>query len=130
MADLSGAARKASRSDVVVAPDRTSYTVKDMPTASGGSAVVIAPHENFPQLTRALGGFVGAGAVSDDVAEIDHHVMRGRGGQAGLQRFQVGVDVAENKNAHKRVRKQAKRAICAAHKTRRLARPAWVARRE
>lgn len=36
---LSDVTVTAAQTDVVVAPDRTSYTVKDMPAASGGSAV-------------------------------------------------------------------------------------------
>ena len=36
---LSDVTVTAERTDVAVAPDRTSYTVKDMPAASGGSAV-------------------------------------------------------------------------------------------
>lgn len=39
--ELASVAVTGDRSDVVVAPDRTSYTVKDMPAASGGSAVDI-----------------------------------------------------------------------------------------
>ena len=38
----------AERSEVVVAPDRTSYTVKDMPAASGGSAVDVL--RNIPSV--------------------------------------------------------------------------------
>ena len=37
--ELSTVAVMAERSDVALAPDRNSYTVKDMPAASGGSAV-------------------------------------------------------------------------------------------
>ena len=37
--ELSAVAVTTERADVAVAPDRTSYTVKDMPAASGGSAV-------------------------------------------------------------------------------------------
>ena len=36
---LASVAVTADRADVIVAPDRTSYTMKDMPAASGGSAV-------------------------------------------------------------------------------------------
>ncbi len=39
--ELASVAVTADRADVIVAPDRTSYTVKDMPAASGGSAVDI-----------------------------------------------------------------------------------------
>jgi outer membrane receptor protein involved in Fe transport len=48
VAVLSDVAVTAERADVVVAPDRTSYTVKDMPAASGGSAVDVL--RNIPSV--------------------------------------------------------------------------------
>lgn len=43
-AELSAIAVTAERNDVVVAPDRTSYAVKDMPAASGGNAIEVLRH--------------------------------------------------------------------------------------
>ena len=53
----------------------------------------------FPRLRVRFGDFVGTGAVADDVARDWPPVERGSGGQAGLQRFQVGVNVAEQQYA-------------------------------
>ena len=61
---------------------------------AGCGFVVIAADENFSQLERAVNHFVGRRAVADDISEIGHKVV-GRGRcEAGLERFQIGVNVA------------------------------------
>ena len=67
---------------------------------SGCGFVVIAAHENFSQLARAVGHFIRAGAVADDVAEIHDHVERRRGRESGVESFEIGVNVAEKQYAH------------------------------
>ena len=66
---------------------------------AGGGFVVVAPHENTSQTAGALNHFVRAGAVADYVAEIGNKVVGRSGGEAGLERFEVGVNVAKQQYA-------------------------------
>jgi hypothetical protein len=68
---------------------------------AGRGFVVVAADENLPQVAGPLGDFVGTGAVAYDVAEICYQVERRSSGQAGLQRFEVGVNVAKQQYAQK-----------------------------
>src|SRR5580700_4489814 len=90
-------------SELVARPDRggRSHGVEIIKGDQAGRGfVVVAADENLPQLTGALGNFVGTGAVADNVAEICHQVERGSRGQAGFKRFEVGVNVAQQQYAH------------------------------
>ena len=57
--------------------------------------VVVAANEDAPHGPRADDDLVGVGAVADRIAEVDHEIVCRSGGQAGLERFQVAVNVAE-----------------------------------
>ncbi len=56
--------------------------------------VVITADEDASQSLRLGNDFVGIAAVAYGVAEIDDEVVGGSGGQTGVQRFEVGVNVA------------------------------------
>ena len=56
--------------------------------------VVIAAHEYASDRLRAGNDFVGIAAVADSIAEIDDEIVRGRGGQTRVQRFEVAMNVA------------------------------------
>ena len=62
--------------------------------------VVIAADEDVSQSLRAGNDLVGIAAVADRVAKIHHEVVRGSGGEAGFERFEIAVNVAEQKDAH------------------------------
>ena len=61
---------------------------------------MIAAHKELSQPARAFDDFIGAGAVADDVAEIDHHVVSGGRRQARFQSFEIAMNIAYQKNAH------------------------------
>src|SRR6266436_1596121 len=65
------------------------------------SFVVIAADEDVSESLRAGNHFVGITAVADRVSEIDDEVVSGSGGQTGVQRFEVAMNVAEKKDTHK-----------------------------
>ncbi len=67
---------------------------------SGNGFVVIAPHEDFPQVTGAGGYFIRTGPVADNVSEIHDSVKRWDGSEAGFERFEIGVNVAQQQYAH------------------------------
>jgi len=62
---------------------------------------MVAQNEEFSQLASAVGDFVGAGAISHDVAKIYNCIERRSRGEAGIQSFEIGVNVAEDKYAQK-----------------------------
>jgi len=62
--------------------------------------VVIAADEDVSERLRFGNDFVGVATVADGVAEIDDEVVGGSGGQTGVQRFEVAVNVAEKEDAH------------------------------
>ncbi len=68
-------------------------------SSARGGFVVIAADENFAQTAGAVDDFIGACAVTHDVAEIGNQIVRGSCRQAGFQGFEVGVNVAEKKYA-------------------------------
>ena len=61
---------------------------------AAGRLVMVAAHEDVPQGARALDHFVGAGAVADDVPEVDHHVVRRGRRQARFESFEVAMNIA------------------------------------
>jgi hypothetical protein len=63
--------------------------------------VVISADEHASQSLRFGYDFVWIAAVADRVSEIDDEVVSGSGGQTGVQRFEVAVNVAEKKDTHK-----------------------------
>jgi hypothetical protein len=65
---------------------------------------MITAHKQVTQRASSLRDFVGIGAVADNVTQIEDAVIRGGGAKAGLQCFQVGVDVRDYKNAHATMR--------------------------
>ena len=67
----------------------------------GCGFVVIAADKGFAQFARALGHFVGAGAVAHDIAQVDDDVERWSRGQACVKSLEVSVDVAENQYAQR-----------------------------
>ncbi len=66
---------------------------------TGCGLVMIAADKNFAQGARAIDDFVGRGAVADDIAEVGYEVVGGSPGQAGLQGFEVGMNVAKQQYA-------------------------------
>src|SRR5262245_38557434 len=71
------------------------------PGDAGTRLVVIPADEDGAQAARSLRHLIWIGAVADDIAEIENAVMRRRSLQAGFQRLEVGVDIGNDKNAHK-----------------------------
>src|ERR1700686_5153345 len=65
------------------------------------SFVMIAADEDLSESLRAGNDFVGIAAVANRVPEINDEVVGGSGGQTGVQRFEVAVNVAEKKDTHK-----------------------------
>jgi hypothetical protein len=63
--------------------------------------VVIAANENLTQRLRFGNHFVGIAAIAHGVSEIDDKIISRRSGQAGVERFKVTVNVAENKDTHR-----------------------------
>jgi hypothetical protein len=51
---------------------------------------------------RAGNDLIRIAAVANGIAEIGDEVAGGSGGHAGVQRFEVAVNVAEKKDAHRR----------------------------
>src|SRR5712692_7446025 len=56
--------------------------------------VVIAADEDASERSRLGNYFVGIATVAYGVTEIDDEVVGGSGGQTGVQRFEVGMNVA------------------------------------
>lgn len=86
------------RRQFVASPDggRRSHGIEIVEVQEAGDGfVVIAAYEDFPQVTRTGGHFIGTGAVADDVSEVYHRVERGGGGEAGFESFEICVDVAQ-----------------------------------
>src|ERR1700681_1392639 len=64
--------------------------------------VVIAADEHASESLHFGYDFVRVAAVANGISKIDDEVVGGSGGQTGVQRFEVAVNVAEKKDAHKR----------------------------
>src|ERR1035437_151230 len=88
---------------LVARPERSEsgdgVEVVEVHKAADGS-VVIAADEDVSQRLCFGNDFVGIAAVADGVSEIDDKVVGGSGSQTGVQRFEVTVNIAENKDAH------------------------------
>src|ERR1700730_14279170 len=63
--------------------------------------VVISADEHASQSLCFNNHFVGIAAVANGISEINDEVVGGSGGQTRVQRFEVAVNVAEKKDAHK-----------------------------
>ena len=63
--------------------------------------VVIAPDEDTSDRLRFGNDFVRIAAVANSVAKIDDQVVSGGCGQTGVERFEVAVNVAYKKDAHR-----------------------------
>jgi len=66
--------------------------------------IVIAAHEDVAESLGAGNDFVRIAAVADRVAEIDGEVVSGSRCQTGIERFEIAMNVAENKYKHGKVR--------------------------
>lgn len=67
---------------------------------SADDLVVIAAHEGAAGGADAVDDLIGIRAVSDDIAEIPYSVAGGRGGQYGIERLKIGMDVGDEQDAH------------------------------
>ena len=65
---------------------------------------MIAAHEDASDGLGAGDDFVGIAAVTDSVAKIDDEIMSGSGSETGVQRFEIAMNVAEEKDTHGKVR--------------------------
>ncbi|MEO6527089.1 MAG: TonB-dependent receptor, partial [Gemmatimonadaceae bacterium] len=79
--ELSAVEVTSERSDVALAPDRNSYTVKDMPTAAGGSAVDVL--RNVPAIEVDGDNKVSLRGNENVVVQINGRISPMRGDQLG-----------------------------------------------
>ena len=90
------------RSELVLCPERGGggqrVEILQLQQAGGG-LVMIAPNKNFPQAAGSIGHFVRRSAVADNIAKIHDGIVRRSGREAGLQRFEIGVNVAKQEYA-------------------------------
>ena len=63
--------------------------------------VVIAANESASQSLRLGDDFVGISSVADRIAKVDDEVMGRSGGQTGVQRLEIAVNVAKKEDTHK-----------------------------
>lgn len=61
---------------------------------------MIAADENIAEFAGAIDYLVGAGAVTHKIAEVGDEVIGRSRTQAGLESFEIRVNVAEKKYAH------------------------------
>ena len=61
---------------------------------------MIAAHHRASHGPHPIADFVGRGVIADHIAQVHHAIVGGRSLQTGLQRFQVGVNIAEHEQAH------------------------------
>ena len=61
--------------------------------------VMIAAHKNLSQVAGAIDDFVGRSSIAHNVAQVSYQIERWSCRQAGLQRFEVGVNVAKQQYA-------------------------------
>ena len=66
--------------------------------------VMIAADEDASEGADAGDDFVGIGGVADGIAEVDDEVGSGSSGQTSVERLEVAVNVAEEKDAHGKAR--------------------------
>jgi ferric enterobactin receptor len=81
VAELSAVAVTAEQSDVVVAPDRNSYSVKDMPATSGGNAVDVL--RNVPSIEVDGDNKLSLRGNENVVVQINGRISPMRGDQLG-----------------------------------------------
>jgi hypothetical protein len=62
---------------------------------------MITADKYFSERLRFGDHFIGIAAIAHGVAEIYNQVMGGSSSQTGVQRFEVAMNVAKNKDAHK-----------------------------
>ena len=79
--ELSAVEVTSERSDVALAPDRNSYTVKDMPTAAGGTAVDVL--RNVPAIEVDGDNKVSLRGNENVVVQINGRISPMRGDQLG-----------------------------------------------
>src|SRR5579872_5463899 len=61
--------------------------------------VMVAANKNSRQCARTFRHLIGAGAITDDVSEVDSCIGRRSRGQTSFQSFQIAVNVTEEKYA-------------------------------
>ena len=61
---------------------------------------MISADEDLAQFARAVGDLVGAGSVSDDVAQVHDQVVGRSSGEACVEGLEIGMDVAQQQYAH------------------------------
>ena len=61
---------------------------------------MVAANKNRAKLAYAFRHFIGIGAIADDIAKIEDTIMRWRRLQAGLQGFQIRMNVRNDEYAH------------------------------
>lgn len=66
--------------------------------------VVIPANKDGSEGTNAGDDFVRIGAVTDAVAQVDDEVVRRSSGEAGVERLEVAMNVAEEKDTHSKAR--------------------------
>ena len=101
--ELSAVAVTGERSDVAIAPDRTSYTLKDMPSASGGNAADVL--RNVPAVEVDGDNNVSLRGNQNVVVQINGRISPMRGAQLGAFLAQLpanmvsAVEVVPNPSA-------------------------------
>jgi len=65
---------------------------------------VVAANENLTQSAATGNHFIRIRAVADRIPQVDDQVVSRRGSEASLERFQVAMNVAEEKDAHGKAR--------------------------
>src|SRR5258708_33228811 len=90
------------RCELVAGPDRRrggqGVEVSQIEQASR-RLVMIPADNNFSKAAGAVDDFVGRSAVPHNVAQVGYQIERWSCRQAGLQRFEIGVNVAKQQNA-------------------------------
>jgi hypothetical protein len=61
---------------------------------------VITAHHRHAHGDDALTDFVGTRVIADNVSQVHPTVMRRGRGETRLQRFKIGVDIAEHQKTH------------------------------
>jgi hypothetical protein len=62
---------------------------------------VIAAHHQVAEPSYAIDHFVGTGSVSHNIAEVPNHVADRRSGKNRIKRFEVAMNVGEDKRTHR-----------------------------
>ena len=56
--------------------------------------VVIATHKQVAQRSGLRNDFIGACAVTNNIAQIHDNIVSGSGGQTSFESFEIGVNIA------------------------------------